>query len=137
MPTDGGDDYAVGYRKPPRHSQFKKGQSGNPRGRTKGRKNLATLIMSALNEPVNITQNGRRKTITKLEAMTKQLANKGAAGDPKATQLLTDLIQMFETRPEPSGPKGAVADSDQQVMEQLFARIGRMGNGNDEDTAPA
>jgi Family of unknown function (DUF5681) len=54
-------DYAIGYGKPPRHTQFKRGQSGNPKGRAKGSKNLATLIMSVLNERVIITENGRRR----------------------------------------------------------------------------
>ena len=50
MANDGKRDYAVGYGKPPRQTQFKKGQSGNPNGRARGSKNLATLIMAALNE---------------------------------------------------------------------------------------
>jgi hypothetical protein len=130
-------DYAVGYGKPPRQTQFKKGQSGNPNGRTKGSKNLATLIMSALNKPVIVTQNGRRKSITKLQAMTTQLANKGASGEPKATQLLMGMIQLFEARPQALGQNEVVADADRQVMQQLFTRIQRMGNGcSDEDTQP-
>jgi hypothetical protein len=127
--------YTVGYRKPPRQTQFKKGQSGNPNGRAKGTKNLATLIMSALNKPVVVIQNGRRKSITKLQAMTTQLANKGASGEPKATQLLMGMIQLFEARPEALGQKEVVADADRQIMQQLFTRIQRMGNGGPDETS--
>ena len=55
MPRDDGGDYEVGYGKPPRHSQFVKGQSGNPRGRPAGAKNLKTLLNKALNELVIVT----------------------------------------------------------------------------------
>jgi Family of unknown function (DUF5681) len=52
MPPDNEADYEVGYGKPPRHTRFKKGQSGNPRGRPNGSKNLSTLLSETLSEPV-------------------------------------------------------------------------------------
>src|SRR2546430_13671820 len=79
MPTD--SDYPVGYGRPPRQTRFRKGQSGNPMGRPKGAKNLATLIGQVLKEPVVVSENGRRKKITKREAMLKQLVNRAAAGE--------------------------------------------------------
>ena len=51
MPTRTKDNYEIGYGKPPRHAGFKKGQSGNPRGRPPGAKNLTMLLNDALNEP--------------------------------------------------------------------------------------
>ena len=94
----------------------------------KGSKNLATLIMAALNEPVVVTQNGRRKTITKLEAMTTQLANKGASGESKATQLLLGMVQLFEDRGNVPEQTKVIEEADRQVMQLLFARIRQMGN---------
>jgi hypothetical protein len=128
MANDRKRDYAVGYGKPPRPTQFKKGQSGNPNGRARGSKNLATLIMAALNEPVVVTQNGRRKTITKLEAMTTQLANKGASGESKATQLLLGMVQLFEDRGNVPEQTKVIEEADRQVMQLLFARIRQMGH---------
>ena len=55
MPREKRRDYDVGYGKPPRHTRFQKGQSGNPRGRSCRSKNLKTLLSEALNEPAIIT----------------------------------------------------------------------------------
>jgi hypothetical protein len=65
-------DYAVGRGKPPVHTRFKKGQSGNPRGPRP--KNLPALLIEALNEPVMATIDGEQREITKREAVVTQLA---------------------------------------------------------------
>jgi hypothetical protein len=135
MPDRRSRDYPVGYGKPPRHSQFKKGQSGNPKGRAKGTRNLPSLIMSVLNERVTITENGTRRKITKLEAMTKQLANKGASGDPKATQLLIRMLQLYEGRVEAPSGNAALSEVDRQVMSLLFDRIRQIRNGGPDDAS--
>ena len=75
-------DYAVGRGKPPVHSRFKKGQSGNPRGPRP--KNLPALLADALNEKVVATIDGERREITKREAVVTQLVNKSAAADLRA-----------------------------------------------------
>jgi hypothetical protein len=56
-------DYEVGRGKPPMHSRFKKGQSGNPRGPRP--KHLPALLVEALDEPVVVTIDGERREITK------------------------------------------------------------------------
>ena len=82
------DDESVGYKNPPSNSRFRKGVSGNPRGRPKGSRNLATLMKRALREKVAVQENGKRKLITKSEAIVKQFVNKAASGDLRAlTQL--------------------------------------------------
>src|SRR5437868_15411219 len=73
MPSDHERDYEVGYGKPPRHSRFKRGQSGNPRGRARGAKNLRTLLSEALNECVIVTENGGRRKGTQREATIKHV----------------------------------------------------------------
>ena len=71
MPADKKRDYEVGYGKPPRHTRFAKGRSGNPRGRAPGTKNLKTFLIDALNELVVVTENGGRRTISKGQAIIK------------------------------------------------------------------
>jgi Family of unknown function (DUF5681) len=118
-------DEKIGYRNPPQHAQFKKGQSGNPKGRPKGKPNLATALQRTLREKVVINENGRRKTITKLEAALKQLVNKAASGDLRALQQLTALARSAEDRsPEATAPTAAMAEADQKVMQGVLSRFG-------------
>jgi|GEM_PF-902545 len=96
-------DYPVGYGRPPRDTRFKKGSSGNPKGRPRGSKNSTTLLKEALNEQVAITENGRRRTITKKEAIVTQIVNKAASGDHRSIQLLLlNQIPLIEDRLESS-----------------------------------
>jgi len=83
--------YDIGYGRPPRHTRFHKGQSGNPRGRPKGAQNAARLARRILNEKVVIRENGRRIAITRREAMLKQLANKGIMGDLQSIREVLNL----------------------------------------------
>jgi hypothetical protein len=86
----------VGYRKPPRRTQFKKGQSGNPKGRPRKSKNFATLLRQQLEKPVTVTENGRRKKVTMLQAMVALMTRKGLSGDTRTQKMLIDLIREIE-----------------------------------------
>lgn len=80
---DGGDgNSSIGYGKPPMHTRFKPGQSGNVKGRPRESKNLTTTMTKELNQKVTISENGRRKKITMREAITKQALNKAAGAIP-------------------------------------------------------
>jgi hypothetical protein len=124
MPPEAPRDYEVGYGKPPRDSRFQKGQSGNPRGRPSGSKNLTTLLTEALNEPVIVAENGRRKKITKREAIVTQLVNRSAKADLKATQILLGMLRDLENRADP-GPAetAAFGEADQQMIQRIQARL--------------
>jgi hypothetical protein len=98
-------EYEVGYGKPPRGTRFRNGQSGNPSGRPKGSANTTTLLQRALNESVVIKENGRRKKITKREAMFKQLVNKAASGHPRLIQLLLAALRDIEVNGRPPETK--------------------------------
>jgi hypothetical protein len=92
MTSDEGEDgYRVGYGKPPKNSQFQKGESGNRKGRRKGSKNFATIIHEELNQRVSVTENGSHRSITKLQALIKQVINKAASGDSKAMRMLIQI----------------------------------------------
>lgn len=90
--------YGVGYGKPPKHSQFKKGVSGNPRGRRKGSKNRKTLLRQAFRRKITLTVNGTPHSISRAQAIVLGLAAKAHAGDPQALLRLINLIDRLESR---------------------------------------
>ena len=89
--SEGKPDYGIGYGKPPPGRPFQKGHSGNPRGPR--RKDLSALLVAALNEPVYVTIDGKRRKITKREAIVTQMVNKSAEADLRATKMLFDMMQ--------------------------------------------
>jgi hypothetical protein len=97
------EPYEVGYGKPPKACQFKPGQSGNPKGRPKKSKNSATLLNLELDQRIVIQENGKKRTITKREAMFKQLVNGAIAGNIHKTILVTKLSEQT-AEPEPFVP---------------------------------
>ena len=122
MSHDDERPYQVGYGKPPRHSQFQRGQSGNPRGRPAGSKNLATLVNEALNEPVIVVEDGGRRKISKREAIIKQLVNRSAKADWRAIKILLDIVRELEGRIEPQTAASSFSAADEKVIEQIKAR---------------
>src|SRR3984893_128567 len=125
--ADSASDYQVGPGRPPLHTRFKKGESGNPSGRRA--KSLPALLAAALNETVVVTIDGRRRTITKREAIVTQMVDKSASGDLRATKMLIDMMKDVEHKavgdaappPEPR----RLAAADKEVVQQFVARLRR------------
>ena len=88
-------DYDVGYGKPPKQHQFKKGQSGNPRGRPKDSRNLKQVLMEVAQEELPITENGQLRVVSRKEALVRTLFAKALKGDLRATKQLTDLWAKY------------------------------------------
>ena len=124
MPPDDRSEYTVGYKKPPQDTRFKRGRSGNPRGRLSGSKNLKTVLCDALNEPIVVTENGGRRKITKREAIIKQLVNQSATADWRAVKILLDLLREIEGQAEPVPAETATfSAADEKVLAQLRERF--------------
>ena len=113
--------YDIGYRKPPKDKQFKKGASGNPKGRPKGSKNFVTLLDQELSRSIVVTENGKKKKLTKQEAMIKRLVAAGLSGDLKT------LMAIFEMKRRTGGldaagePASLLPDNYQSILNDYVA----------------
>jgi uncharacterized protein DUF5681 len=124
----------VGYCNPPEHTRFKKGKSGNPLGRPKGTLNMATVLERTLREKVVITEDGKRRTISKLEAAIMQLTNQAASGSLKALQLLTALVRSAEERAVQTPiSKSAFEENDERVFLNILKRFETTSKGDQEN----
>jgi hypothetical protein len=81
----------VGYGQPPVATQFKPGQSGNPKGRPKGSKNMLTLLMEELDQKVTVTSDGRSQRMSKRRIAVRQQVDRAAQGDSKAFATIMKL----------------------------------------------
>src|SRR5215217_6786617 len=86
-------EYAVGFCRPPLHTRFKPGQSGNPSGRVKGSKNLKTLFHQILNEQIPLRDGTQSKTVTKAEALMRRLIIGGLNGDGRSMMTLMRIAE--------------------------------------------
>jgi hypothetical protein len=116
--------YEVGYGKPPRQTRFEPGRSGNPRGRPTGSRNLSSLLSRALDEPVIVVENGRRRRIAKRQAIVTQFVNRSAKGDLKAIQILLTMLRDLEGRTDPGfADPDKVIEADQAIIRRIQARL--------------
>jgi len=115
--------YAVGKSKPPLHSRFKPGQSGNPKGRPKGKRNLRSELLEELSGTITIKENGRPVTVSKAHAIMKAMMSKAAAGDARTAQYLIDMALKLDT-PEENSTTEAAPD-DEAILAAYRDRIMR------------
>lgn len=108
------DDYEVGYRKPPKKNQFKKGQSGNPKGRPKKSRSRASLMEEELNRQITVKEGNKTITMTKSEAVVKQLVNKAIKGDARAAKVVLEHLEEIE--PE-SKVAQSISPEDRKIIE--------------------
>ena len=138
-------DYVVGYGKPPKHSRFEKGKSGNLKGRGKGARNLRSLYLEERDAKVTVTENGQRRIVTKGAIAVKTLFSNVAKGQPKAFDQVLKLESLAEIRVD-GGSKGngeallgqPLAERNAELLDTYFAkRLAALnsGKGGAEDTA--
>src|SRR5215510_6800465 len=126
---------AVGYGRPPVNRQFKRGQSGNPRGRPKGSKNLATMVAEALNEKIKVrTKDGRTRTLSKRELMVEVMVNKAVAGDPKAFATVEKFADKFEVFNRLTVNHRELVDGALETLNRQLEALGRCPPEKQEST---
>jgi hypothetical protein len=102
-------NYKVGYGRPPRHAQFRKGQSGNPKGRPQGRANAKTIVSRVINEKVTVREGDQARAMTKLEGMLQAHLVKAIKGDARSASLVIGLVAKL----------GLLADAEKETFTTL------------------
>jgi hypothetical protein len=127
----------VGYRHPPAGAQFKKGSSGNPKGRPKGSKNLRTDLAEELQERVVVTEKGASRCISKQRALVKTMLAKALSGDARACNTTLNLtLKMNDADTRVPADVGLAID-DRAIVEEFLARqSGRVPPVKDPEEAP-
>jgi hypothetical protein len=92
---------SVGYGRPPVNARFKPGQSGNPKGRRKGQRNIHTVVDDALNQRIKIREGDRSRSVTKLDAVIMTMVNAALKGDSKAQASLITMMRSLGMTGEP------------------------------------
>lgn len=115
-------NYAVGYKKPPKKTQFKKGNNANPNGRGAGTKNLKTDLREELNELMPITENGKSKLLSKQRVLIKSLMAKAVQGDARAANsIITLAVKLLES--ELVEETANLSAADQEIFAEYVRRL--------------
>ena len=122
-------DYEVGYGRPPKATQFKQGQSGNPRGRPKASNNVGTMLEEVFFQKIPITEKGVRREVTVLEAILRQLVNGALKGEVRQLDRVLKLLpvlQEYRSAAEAESERGDARDpaADMAVLEALAEMVG-------------
>ncbi|MET0048182.1 MAG: DUF5681 domain-containing protein [Sedimenticola sp.] len=109
-------DYEVGYGKPPKATQFQPGQSGNPKGRPKGTKNLKTDLQEVLNEKVQVNAGGQTLEVTKQRAMLMRACELALQGNIRAIEFVTNLKRKHQEDDEDSVAAHPLSAGEEQIL---------------------
>jgi hypothetical protein len=113
-------DYNVGYRRPPKATQFTAGKSGNPKGRPKGSRPVGAVLQDIIQQKVSVTEGGKTRRLTTLEVIIRRLANDAMRSDQPAIKLLLSLVDRYGESPQTTLQLRAMLDEDQEILAQYL-----------------
>jgi len=116
------NEYKVGYGKPPKSRQFRRGKSGNPKGRPRGSLKLATDLAAELNEQITVREDGKPRRVSKQRALIKSLMAKALQGDVRANAAVLALYARVITD-LPEDDESFVEENELQILRQFAPRL--------------
>ena len=115
-------DYEVGYGKPPKRTRFKKGQSGNPKGRPTGVRNFRTDLEDVLSQRITLREGGREKRVTTQYGLVKVATEKGLRGDVSATEKVFRWTNQFLPDDEQTPQADELSAEDKALLDNFLGR---------------
>jgi len=113
----------TGYGKPPKKHQFKKGVSGNPRGRPKGKKSFAALFKKLENEKITIQINGKTEKLTIEQAILKRVMIDSVVGKSSSARLYLETKQTILAMPDIAGMSASERNKQDQAILESFLNL--------------
>src|SRR5271165_5854551 len=116
-------DYAVGYRRPPKATQFFPGKSGNPKGRPRGRRSFGATFNEILQQKIAVTENGRTRRVPLIEAVLRKLARDALKSDSKTLKILLALADRYSETPEGGRQTEDLLAEDLEILRQYLSPL--------------
>jgi hypothetical protein len=110
MSQDKSHPGAVGYGRPPVKNRFRPGQSGNPKGRRRGAKNMNSIIREMLSKKVTIREGDKIYKVTQFEAIMRNLVIKAMKADPRAIKMMLSLMEQTDVWKEEQIPPKVIVE---------------------------
>ena len=120
-------EYEVGYRRPPKTTRFKPGQSGNPKGRPAKARNFKSDVKKTLETPIRLVKDGKPQTVSTQEGLLLRLREKALKGDARSLDLLLELAQAYNAEELATAADDVLGASDQEILENYLERVLRQG----------
>jgi hypothetical protein len=136
--SNGRKQYTVGQGKPPEHTRFPKGQSGNPKGRPKGRLDFDTEIEEVLSANVTVKENGKPRKVSARKAILMRLRELGLNGNPRAIDRVLVLAAQLAMAREAKHAERALSANDEAILDRFTQSLTQKpdtrleGDENDE-----
>jgi hypothetical protein len=117
-------DYDVGYCRPPKATQFRPGQSGNPTGYRKRSKTIGERLRELMNSKVTVTEHGRTRRVSQLDVMLRRLANDAMRGDQRALKLLIEFLHRYGAEAETTVRSEEITSEDLEILSDYLRKTG-------------
>ena len=113
-------DDKVGYGRPPKTTQFRAGQSGNPKGRPKGSRSIGQVVNDVIGQRIVVTENGRKRRVPALEVIMRRLVNDAMRADPRAIKVLLSLVDRYADAGPSAVDVGAMLAEDKLILSRYL-----------------